>query len=269
MVTDISGAGLSHSVAAQANTVAMSRVTEANRPGQPGEVPSVTGSGNQLSSTTQVTGAYAQIRNRQDELNQAASVVREVGNTVKEADQLLSKMEDNLVKVVKMYPPYPVDNPERISLLNSFGGLRRQIDALTFPPPNSLDAVGRLLGSSEDANAKDSKDTKDAKDALNAETQSIASLIKEPMWDIPTLDAQKASDAEVGKALDQVKAMKSVLADIQSGMWNDVVSFVQQADTSAAKSEGVEARNLLSDLAAERGGISRSANQLEAAAESR
>jgi len=200
MVTEISGAGVSHSVAALANTVAMSRVTEAeaSRPGQPGEVPSVSGSDNQLSSTTQVTGAYAQIRNRQDELNQAASVVREVGNTVKEADQLLSKMEEDLVKVIKMYPPYPVDNPERISLLNSFGGLRRQIDALTFPPPNTLDAVGRLLGSSEDANAKDSKD---AKDALNAATQSIASLAKEPMWDIPTLDAQKASDAEVGKAI--------------------------------------------------------------------
>jgi len=69
--------------------------------------------------------------------------------------------------------------------------------------------------------------------------------------------------------LDQVKAMKTVLADIQSGMWNDVVSFVQQVDTSAAKSEGVDARNLLSDLAAERGGISRNASQLEAAAESR
>jgi hypothetical protein len=260
MVTDISGAGLSHSVVAPTSTAVTSRVAETARSGQPGATSEVASRDKLVSTSAQVAGAYAQLRGRQDVLNQAASVVREVGNTADKADQLLTKMEESLGQVVKMYPPYPVDNPERVTLLNSFGGLRRQIDALTFPPPETLDAVGRLLGAPEDPNAKD---------ATSTERQSIASLVKEPMWDIPTLDPLSASDADVSKALDQVEAMKKTLEDLQSGMWQDVVSYVKQADTPEARNEAADVRDQLTDLAGEIGGIGRNARQLEAAAESK
>jgi hypothetical protein len=233
---------------------------EAARSGQPGVTPEVASSDKLASTSAHVAGTYAQLRGRQEILNQAASVVREVGNTVEKADQLLTKMEDELGKVVKMYPPYPVDNPERVSLLNNFGGLRKQIDALTFPPPETLDAVGRLIGSQEDPNAKD---------ATRTEQQSIASLVKEPMWDIPTLDPQTASDADVSKALDQVEAMKKALEDLQSGMWQDVVSYVNRADTPEAQHEAAGVRDQLTDLGGEIGSIGRNTRQLEAAAESK
>lgn len=260
MVTEISGAGFGHSVVAQTSTAGTSRVAEAARSDQSGVTPEVASRDKLVSTSAQVAGTYAQLRGRQEVLNQAASVVREVGNTVEKADQLLTKMEDELGKVVKMYPPYPIDNPERVSLLNSFGGLRRQIDALTFPPPATLDAVGRLIGSQEDPNAKD---------AAGTEKQSIASLVKEPMWDIPTIDPLTASDEDVSKALDQVEAMKKTLEELQSGMWQDVISYVKQADTPQAQDEAAGVRDQLTDLGGEIGSIGRNARQLEAAAEAK
>jgi hypothetical protein len=231
---------------------------EASRPVNAGVASNSVFRDKQSTTATQVTGAFAQLRTRQEVLNQAASTVRDVGNTAKEAEQLLGKMEEDLTAVVKMYPPYPLDNPERVSLLNSFGGLRRQIDALTFPPPEALAAVDKVLGTQEDSTV-----------ATEVRPESLAAALdKEPMWDIPTLDTATASDDEVAKALEHVKSMQGFLEDLQSSMWEDVVSFVNQAVTPEAESKGAIVRDLLAELGSERSGIGRNATQLEAVAES-
>jgi hypothetical protein len=260
MVTEISGAGLSHSVVGQLGATASQRVVESARPAALGVRTGVVANDESQSSSTQVAGLHAKLLTRQDSLGKAASVVREVSVTVEKSDQLLSKMEEKLGAVVKMYPPYPVDNPERVSLLNSFGGLRRQIDALTFPPPETLDALGRLLGMQEYA----------AKNAEKSVEVSAVSLIKEPMWDIPTLDPLAAADEAVSKAFDQVKSMRSILEDIQARMWKDVISFVRQADSPEAQNEGVGTRGQLVDLAANgEQGIGSDAGQLALAVETK
>jgi len=261
MVTEISGAGLNHSVVSQLGATALQRVADSSRP----EVSTMRTRGvsndESKSSSTQVSGLYAKLLARQDSLSEAASVAREVGATAKKADQLLSKMEEILGAVVKIYPPYPVDNPERVALLNSFGGLRKQIDALTFPPPETLDALGRLLGAQLDANAEN---------AINAEQASAVSLIKEPMWDIPELDPLAAADEAVNNAFDQVKSMRSILEDLQAGMWKDVISFVQQADSSEVQNKGSGTREQLADLAVNgEQGIGSNASQLAQAVESK
>ena len=247
MVTEISGAGVSHSVVNQTGITASLRVTESSRPGVAGVAVRDT----QSTTATQVAGAYAQARVRQDVLNKAADVVREVAATVDKADRLLGQMEESLGGVVKMYPPYPVDNPERISLLNSFGGLRRQIDALTFPPPESLDAVDKALALGANA----------AANASGSDKKSAVSLIKEPMWDIPLLDPKSASDEEVGKALETVNSLKARLEELQSGMWQDVVDFTQRAETPEVRDEAAGVRDLLADVGDR--GIGSNARQLE------
>lgn len=258
MVTEISGAGFNHSVVGQTGLAAQSRASEPVRPGVVGTTTEAGVRDKQTSSATQVAGAYAQLRARQDVLNKAADVVRNVGATVEKADQLLNGMEEALGGVVKMYPPYPVDNPERVTLLNSFGGLRRQIDALTFPPPETLDSVSKLLVPQDGTAGK----------AGEEEKKAAFSLIKEPMWDIPTLDSLSASDEEVSKALDQVDALKSRLADLQSGMWKDVVDFARKADTPEVRDEAASVREKLADIGDR--GIGSNARQLEqAAAESK
>jgi hypothetical protein len=201
-------------------------------------------------------------------LNSAASVVRELGNTTEKASQLLNKMESELGSVVKMYPPYPVDSPERVQLLNNFGGLRKQIESLTFPPAESLDAVGRLLSDQANQNADASEVVKNV------------SLVKESMWDIPALESSTAGDADVRSTLDQVKSTKSILEDLQNGMWKDVINFVKPADPLAAEIGGTKVRNQLVErnanevggerqVGGEQAGIGRNASQFVQAAELR
>ena len=262
MVTDISGAGISHSVPLQAGAEVVSRALSSFRPAETGRNAVVSSSQDKFdTSVSSVVGAFAQLRSRQESINQVASTVREVSQVVDKAEQLLSKMEDDLTAVVKIYPPYPIDNPERISLLNNFGALRKQIDALTFPPPEELEAVGRVLG------AKETDEETGLNNSLDVSLPHIFS--DEQGLGVPSLDAEAASDEEIAIALDQVKSMKSYLEQIQTSMWEDVVSFVNQADTPEAKSEGAAVRDLLSSLTSEHGIIGRNALQLGAVAESR
>ncbi len=241
MVAEISGAGGSHSVLAQAGAALSSRGADHLRISKTSEPLQMASGGlspeRQSSTTTQIVGAYAQLQSRRELLNGVASVVREVENTAEKAGQLLSEMEENLGAVVKMYPPYPVDSPDRIQLLNNFGGLRKQVEALTFPPEDVINSVARVLDIQSNEVAE-----------KGSESASVASLVKEPMWDIPTLDPMTASDADVGKTLDQVLAMKSVLDKLHASMWKDVINFVGQADTSAAVSGGSEVRSQLAEL---------------------
>jgi len=239
MVAEISGAGVSHSLVAQAVAPYSPRIAEISRPliasSSAKEVSDDVSREKQAISASQVVGAYAQLRDRQEALNSAASLVREVGNTADKASQLLIMMESELGEVVKMYPPYPVDSPERVQLLNNFGGLRKQIESLTFPPAESLDAVGRLLSDQVGGKSDENVDA--------SQVVKNAALVKEPMWDIPALDSMTASDADVRETLDQVKSTKFVLEDLQKELWKDVVDFVKQLDISVAENNSAEIRS--------------------------
>ena len=258
MVAEISGAGQSHSVVSQLGSTVSQRVVESVRLAALGKETGAVVNDETQSSSTQVAGLYAKLLSRQDSLGRAASMVREVVATIEKADQLLSKMEEKLGAVVKMYPPYLVENPERVSLLNSFGGLRRQIDALTLPPPEKLDALGRLIKTQEDA----------AKSPEKPAQVSAVSLARVPLWDVPALDPLSSGDAEVRKALDQVNSARSVLGDLQSGIWKDVNIFVQQADFPEVQSRASGTREQLSSsLVYGVPGIGGNASQLALAVE--
>jgi hypothetical protein len=238
MVTEITGVGVGHSVVGQLGESASQRVVEPARPeAANASIGAVAGESH--SSFTQVAGLYAKLRVHQDAINKSASAIREVGVTIEKAGQLLSKMEEELGAIVKMYPPYPIDNPERVSFLNSFGGLRKQTEALTFPPPEALDTLGGLFSRQDGANSKDAGKT---------EQRSTVSLIQEPMLGIPALDALAAGDAEIGKVFDQVKSMRSAIEVLKSGMWNDVISFVKQSDSTEAQGNAADVRKQLSSI---------------------
>lgn len=260
MVTEISAVGLGHSVVAQSGMVTVPRVSEMSRSVQADSVLPILRD-QQASSAVQVAGAFSALRSRQESLNEAAATVREVSKATEKAGQFLGKMVENLTTLVKIYPPYPLDSPERIDLLNGFGGLRRQIEALTFPKPRLLDAVDQFIDKSLDELIK-----------LSGTPKNLATeLDREPMWDIPFLNSSSASDDEVSKALEQVKSMQGLVEQLQSSMWEDVVNFVRQTGAPEAESKGAEVRNLLAELAegmklGDQRGIGRNASQLEAAA---
>ena len=51
----------------------------------------------------------------------------------------LGAIKTHFEDIVKWYPPYPLDNPQRVALLNKVNGLRQQVEKLEFPPPKDTD----------------------------------------------------------------------------------------------------------------------------------
>lgn len=260
MVNEISGVGLSQPVVGQVGLESVQRANGSVRP-ESAVVPGGAATREDqvsVSGSAQVASSFAQLRVGQDVLNKTATVARQLGDAVENAGQLLGKAEDKLGQIVKMYPPYPIDSPERILLLNDLGGLRKQIDALTFPPPAAVDELGQLVGDSK-GNGAEGGDVSLASDAVK--------LVKDRLWEIPELDSSKASDAEVSNVLNQVKALKSSLDDLQAGMWKDVVAFVKQADSLESKNEATGVRAQMAELSGR--GIGSNATQLVQAVESK
>lgn len=87
--------------------------------------------------------ALARAAGRGIPLNEAASMVRYADKVMAEVGQILGQMRESLGAIVKMYPPYPIDNPQRVEYLNKYTQLRHQIDALTIPPDNQR--LGKLV----------------------------------------------------------------------------------------------------------------------------
>lgn len=50
------------------------------------------------------------------------------------ADQRNAEMKETQFRIIKNYPPYPIDDPERVKFLMSFNGLKREIEQMTIPP---------------------------------------------------------------------------------------------------------------------------------------
>lgn len=68
-------------------------------------------------ATALVGGGYAQLRARQDDMNELARTVRQGSSPV---------------EVRKLFPPYPPEQEARMAYLDQISGMRKQIEALMF-----------------------------------------------------------------------------------------------------------------------------------------
>lgn len=238
MVNGLTGIGLGSTSAVISSANARS-VVEAPRSAQSASVAPTQGV--DTGGAGRVTETFAQLQAKQDELTTASNTLRELDGALKDAGKLLDEMEQDLTKVVKMYPPYPKDNPERVSLLNNISGLRRQIDELTFPPPDEVQALAGVFGKPE------------AKPGMPADPASETAVdaveaARERMWDIPALDPKAAEDKELKTALEKIQKAQTLLEEVQAGMWQDVVEFVAEADTAETEQAGAGVREQLGKL---------------------
>lgn len=188
---------------------------------RPGSGPQATGQGiiieladyvGRLSSST----SFASIQGQRDQRLEAAVQLRGTDSGLREADELLAALKERLMRIVKQYPPFSQDSPQRITYLNSISGLRKQLDALAFPPERET----------RQSNADD----------LNWE-RAIApgpSLPSQGDLAIPELDPRSASDDEVATALDAVMAAQQKVTELRASMWEGVVQFVGAANLGPA-----------------------------------
>lgn len=243
MLTDLTSVSLGYEMTRRVDVVRGAAETTPVVENQVGGSTEPDAKSGRLDDSAKMVGAYAVLRSRQDELNEVATAVRDINSITDKAEQLLGDMESKLGTLVKIYPPYPVDNPERVSLLNSFAGLRKQIDALAFPAPEDLLAIGRLptLQGAEPDNVQQDMST-----GLNTATGKAE--IRLPIFDIPDLDAKTASDAVVAQTFEKVVAAKDAILELKSRIWKDVETFLGKSTNPEVQAVAESARHRLAQV---------------------
>lgn len=67
-------------------------------------------------------------------INPLARSISIADKTIETIDSHIERMKAQLGSIVKNYPPFSPDSPERAQYLKSFIGLRREIEQLMIPP---------------------------------------------------------------------------------------------------------------------------------------
>jgi hypothetical protein len=154
---------------------------------------------------------FAQLSAIQDARWEAALQLRQAGSSLERTDAILTEIKSRLLEIVKQYPPFRHDDPRRVEYLNAIPGLRKQLDALSFPPV-------RMHGDGQEALPR-------------------AAYPAEGDLAIPELDPRTASDTEVATALDAVTRAQGKLEAMRANMWQDVVEFVGALDADQAENQ--------------------------------
>lgn len=185
-----------------------------------------------------LSGAARQAE-RQSQYQQVGATLRYTNQALGAVQARLGEMHSALEGIVKLYPPYPVDSPERIALINKFGALRKQIDDLTYPPENKW--LGRLIG--DPAKLPGAGDV-----ALPAVQGEAAIAIKAvPAYagigglNLPNLPPQ-ASDAEVAAGLARVEDAQHYVKQARASLYQETGKIFGRIDEAQAANSSQDGR---------------------------
>lgn len=73
--------------------------------------------------------------NISDFLNSVATNLRQTNDGLTAVNAVVEQMKVSLDKIVKNFPPYPIESKERMEQLMSYSSLQKQILSLMVPPP--------------------------------------------------------------------------------------------------------------------------------------
>ena len=197
-------------------------------------------SGGDRTTTTPESGRFelAQLHTVNDRQNSIASAIRRDDQQLTEAGRVLGQMKDQLYEIVKIYPPYPVGDADRIRFLRSFSGLRQQIDNLTIPPakkwegaqfdatpateqpvpvsapvPRTVSGIPRLSENASD---------KEIKAAMERIDRTIASLVAQ--------QDRLGSQAEAIQGAQGRQDKVAIIGQVSGGGWDIAVPGEQAAE---------------------------------------
>lgn len=146
-------------------------------------------------------GKVAEDLKRLDGSNQVAQAIRASDNAMGQIGDALAKMKKALTQIVKQYPPYSMEDRERMQYLESVSGLRKEIEALSrsMPMPNGQSSAFEVAFAGGD------------RLTVSPVANEVAKI------GIPVLTKQ-SSDAEVKTALSQVGLAEQRLNAIRTGV---------------------------------------------------
>lgn len=73
--------------------------------------------------------------NISDFLNSVATNLRQSHEGLKAATAIVDQMKESLDRIIKNFPPYPIESKQRMEQLMSYSSLQKQILSLMTPPP--------------------------------------------------------------------------------------------------------------------------------------
>jgi hypothetical protein len=208
-------------VAAQVANPAIS--SETSRPARgesaPGSAPSHAASlagprGNAYGYYAKLQGEHVRAQLAQDQRLDQAVGMRQAQQALASAEEILAAAEDALGGIVKRYPPYAPNSPERVQLLNQVSGLKKQIEALNFPPEAAEKA-----------------------EKLDPVLKELLGLVEELPAAIP--------DEALAALLEKVETAKATVAEQRDVMWSDLFGpDREQAAMAQAKQSQADLANM-------------------------
>lgn len=111
------------------NTKPPRRESAGGTPGRGDQIALGSGASRQSLDTLQRLGDIT------DASNATASAIRETGNGLQSSADIVTRMEGELGRIIKNYPPFLIEDGGRKEILMRYSSLRKEIEQLTVPPP--------------------------------------------------------------------------------------------------------------------------------------
>ncbi len=83
-------------------------------------------------------GNFIELHKINEKINLVAKGQKLYQKQIQQVDDSIERMKAELVKIIKMFPPYPPGSEDRVRALRACAGCRKLIDQLTIPPPEEL-----------------------------------------------------------------------------------------------------------------------------------
>ncbi|NTV95755.1 MAG: hypothetical protein HGA75_10100 [Thiobacillus sp.] len=192
----------------------------------PSNLPAAAGSGSVVVRTSGTIGSDVNLNiSPTSRLQSERDAAIELGNRARTADttfehalELVKDMKTQLKAITKQFPPFATDSDERIRYLNEFSSLRKQVEALTFPPqPEAVGAWAQVQFPPERLN-----------------------------WDIPVLDPRASSDQAIAKAETELERINTDLTGQRESLYASVMAALGgHAETELALVQSHAVRALL------------------------
>lgn len=143
---------------------------------------------------------------RLGDLRAADRAVAEVGQRLREANQ-------ELAAIVKRYPPYPPDSPEREQHLAKYSALRQLIDQLSYPKPESTEVAQASSGPGGVSLPPLSSDSSDADiEGAHARLETVRQQIADTRDRFESLSREAIESGATGRAESEATSIGLSLA---------------------------------------------------------
>lgn len=178
-----------------------------------------------------LSGAAKQAE-RQSQYQQVGAILRYTNQSLGEAQKLLGDTRDALEGIAKkLYPPYPINSPERIALLNKVTSLRQQIDALTYPPTDQWQA--KLVGDPARIPGAGDIQLPGSQGGAPIVIKSVPAYSGPGGLNLPDLPPQ-ASDAAVAEGLARVNDAHQYVKDARASLYQQTANIFDRIDEAQA-----------------------------------